>query len=218
MSQTNLIVIEQASLAPWREDLDILDLALINHVHVRLTRRARQRVIIHEGVQCVWIHYPTIRAENWTITLSDRRLSARFLKMVKLGLLVKKQVSQGEGKGSKTYYGISEMLKKRFEEIDNRKDQDHGEVLTDFDRTPATAHSYDRTEMTAQYDLHPATAQSLSLSQGDIVCQSVDWAAPPSANAEPPPGARPETIANGLHSLLKAMRGGDVNSIRKVHL
>ena len=94
MARTHIIRIEQAALEPWREDIDIIDAALIHHVLVRLTRRLNQRTIVYEGEPCVWVHYPTVRAENWLINLGQEALKKRFKKLVKLGLLISKQQSK----------------------------------------------------------------------------------------------------------------------------
>jgi len=145
MSKTNYMMIEQTALKPWREDVDIVDAALVNHVHVRLSRRAKQRIVVHEGVQCVWIHYPTVRGENWLLQLKDRTLSARFTKLVNLGLLIRRQISLKSGKGSRTYYGISDVLKKQYEELDDRVDRDHADLINIEGTHPQqnAGHSYE---------------------------------------------------------------------------
>ena len=175
MAKTQIIYLDQAALEPWREDIDIIDAALLHHVQVRLTRRVRQKIIVHAGVQCVWVHMPTVRRENWMLPLSEIALGKRFSKLVKLGLLVRKQVSQGTGKGSKSYFGISELLKRRFEELDSRRSSEP------FDPSQNTPHSYDPSPDTAQYDPSQDTGQSLSGSNSDrgVSRESGEAAIPP---------------------------------------
>ncbi len=153
-ARTKIIVIEQEALEPWKGQVDLADAALLNHVVVRLTRRMHQKVVLHEGEPCVWVHYPTVRAENWLIDFTDRGLQARFAKLVRLGLLIRTQLSvsnNGTCRGSRAYYGIGPALKARLEAVDS----------TD---TPAKSVDNSKTDPhgdVAHYDPHGDVAQSL---------------------------------------------------------
>lgn len=183
-AKTIVIVAEQAVLEDWKGDVDIIDAALIWHVHVRATRRANQRSVKADGVPCYWVHYPTLRKENWMITLSDKALSRRFTKLVRLGLLVRKQVSLKNGKGSRAYYGESNLLKTAREEVDaGRYD---AAVESPTHTAQMLPHSYDAAQMRCAYDTAQKSPQSLSKSLGKEVFST----APQTDGVEAPPPRR----------------------------
>ena len=161
MAKTSLILIEQKVLEPWKGQLDIYDAALINHVHVRLSRRKNQKTIIHEGVSCVWIHYPTVREENWLIDLGPDAIKKRFAKLAKLGLLVHKRVSHGKDKGSQSFFGISDLLKGQYEKAD-QGDEDTRAEKDQGDDGPCQ--TFEGDDGPGAFEGDEDTAQSLSLS------------------------------------------------------
>ncbi|MBA7645337.1 hypothetical protein ES703_53092 [subsurface metagenome] len=212
-AKTKVITVEQEALKPWRGKIDLIDAALINHVIVRLFRRKHQKIILHKGQPLAWINYPTVRAENWLIDLTDRGLQSRFAKLADLGLLIRTQLSVGDNgsgkhRGSRAYYGIGLALKARFEDmdssetvVDNSKTGTHGDV----------AHSYHPHGDVAHYHPHGDVAQSLSLSHSKRVRvgtpqpQSVRPKRPPSAGNPPPPNLElkriPEDVAKIIETL-----------------
>ncbi len=191
-AKTWIIVIEQTVLEPWKGQVDLTDAALINHVVMRLTRREHQKIVLHEGTACVWVHYPTVRAENWMIDITDKSLGVRFAKLVDLGLLVRTQLSvknNGSCRGSRSYFGIGPALKARFEAVDSAEPVDN--LTTD---TPLEgSHSYEAPLEGCDYDTPLDAAQSPGLSQGKRVAagaglRSVRPGRPPSA---PSPKKKP---------------------------
>jgi hypothetical protein len=195
MPKTRTIVIDQEALEPWAQDIDLIDAALIHHVTIRLSRRAQQHIISPAGIPLVWIHYPTVRAENWLLSIDDRSLQRRFQRLVRLGLLLRRQVSLGREKGSRTYFGVSEKLKARFEEADSG----HGKGKLDLTKmsppklsTILSTDKIDPTQMSGAYeppfesgayDPPKMAAQSLSVSLGMSLS-----AAEPSYPQSPPQG------------------------------
>lgn len=178
-TRTTIIIIQQEALEPWKGRVDLVDAALLNHVICRLTRRLHQKIVMYKGEPCVWIHYPTVRSENWLIDFTDRGLQARFAKLVELGLLIRRHRSvsnDGRCKGSRSYYGIGSALKARFEAVDSAEVVDnpntdpHGDAAR-YDPHGDVAHSYETHGDAAHYDPHGDVAQSLgkeSLGKGVV--------------------------------------------------
>lgn len=156
MHNTFKISIEQEALAPWAGKLDIYDAALIDHVCRRVGYRARQKMLLHEGLPVAWVHLPTIRAENWLLPFSDQILGKRLARITRLGLLIRKveRVTNrlGERKGTRTYYGPSETYRKILDAMEQGRKSRKPRVT---DRSPATGHSE------APTDQSPATGHSL---------------------------------------------------------
>jgi hypothetical protein len=179
MAKTRTIVIDQEALEPWAQDIDLIDAALIHHVTVRLTRRAKQHIISPEGIPLAWIHYPTVRAENWLLSIDDRSLQRRFQKLVRLKMLIRRQISLGREKGSRTYFGISEKLKERFEETDSGRGKgkldttkmSHPRLSTilSTDKIDPTqmAGAYEPPNLSGAYEPPKMAGQSLSVSQSE---------------------------------------------------
>ena len=91
-------------------------------------------------------------------------LSRRFAKLTKIGLLVRKQISLPGLKGSRAYFAISDLLKKRLETLDSEGKDAH------YDTRSETGHSvgdpdahYDPFSGTSHYDPFLGTCQSLGL-------------------------------------------------------
>jgi hypothetical protein len=103
--------------------VDIFDALLIGHVVTRLTRRTKQRAIVEAGTPLVWCHLGTIPRENWFCGLSVSSISHRVCRLVRLGILTRKQVQRGR-KGSQTYLGsqsflgLSEAYRRCLESLD----------------------------------------------------------------------------------------------------
>ena len=188
-----IIVVEQKVLEPWEGQIDLVDAALINHVIVRLTRRERQRVVLHEGTACVWVHYPTVRAENWLIDLSPAALKKRLAKLVGLGLLVRTQLSvknSGTCRGSRSYYGIGPVLKARYTAVDSAEVPAKNPVkpvdnlTTEGDH--GTPHSYEGDHGTPDYEGDHGRPQSLGESPGRRVAAGAGRTHLPLAAGRPP--------------------------------
>lgn len=206
MAKTRTIVIDQEALEPWAANIDLIDAALIHHVTIRLTRRARQSIISPAGIPLVWIHYPTVREENWLLDIDDRTLRRRFQKMVRLKILIRRQVALGREKGSRSYYGISEELKTRYEEIDESRkkgkiDRTQMAGLNRIDR-PQMASQYERTPVASQYERTSVASHSLSISQ------STSLGIPSTSPGQEKPVDR-KAARHGLRSVLRGIPGGD---------
>lgn len=167
--RTNRIMIEQTALElfryhygvragkPVKERLDMIDAALVNHVFSRLAIRAHQDKICHNGTSFVWVHYPTVREENWLLeSLGDRALRSRFAKLVRFGILVayrKAKRTKGQYKGSKAYFALSEAFRERLEEVETTpSSQTTTEEATATDRNESSSRlrSTDRNENSCQ--------------------------------------------------------------------
>ncbi len=123
--RTRRLLIQQEALRlfaqrhPEAEQLDLVDAALLDHVSARLGYRKHQRRAELEGGEpVVWVHYPTIAAENWLLRLGPDALGKRFARLVKAGLLVRKQLPRRPGEhsgGSQAYYGLSRAWREALE-------------------------------------------------------------------------------------------------------
>jgi hypothetical protein len=199
MAKTRTIVIDQEALEPWARDIDLIDAALIHHVTIRLTRRAKQHIISPEGIPLAWIHYPTVRAENWLLSIDDRSLQRRFQKLVRLKLLIRRQISLGREKGSRSYFGISEELKARFEETDEVR---HAKNVASK-RIEATKMSgaYEPPFESGAYEPPKMAGQSLSMSQSESLSASYS------------PGQEKhqdrQAAIHGLRRVLRSLPGGE---------
>lgn len=163
--KTHKILIEQTVFEPWKDKIDAVDCILINHVETRLNRRYNQKIIMVDGEPAVWVHYPTLRSENWLIekALSVKQVGARFKKLVDAGLLVRKLVPRGSEGGSQTYFGLSKELKKAREEFDRRRNGN----IQEGDCRENSSQTFGCRLNSSRFDCRENSSQSLSTIHSD---------------------------------------------------
>ena len=90
-------------------ELDMTDLLLLNYVKEACGVPTMHHVVTEDGQSLVWLSHAKLTEDLPILRLSEGTLKNRIGKLRESGYLTSKQVASTSGRGSRTYYGITEL-------------------------------------------------------------------------------------------------------------
>lgn len=104
---------QEKLLAVKSEDgtkLDLTDIKLMGYILRAIPAVKMKRIYDENNQPYVWLEHKHILEDLPILDIKERALQYRLEKLEKLGLIKSKVIASGSCRGTKTYYGITELL------------------------------------------------------------------------------------------------------------
>lgn len=89
--------------------LNMQDVLIMNYIQTALAQPSMIK-IMEEGQPYVWLNHSKILEDLPILNIKENMLSKHLSKLIKLNLITSKTIASKYGKGSRTYYTITELL------------------------------------------------------------------------------------------------------------
>ena len=99
--------------------LDLTDLLLLNYIKEACGVPTMLHIVTEDGQSLVWLSHAKLSEDLPILGLSDGTLRNRILKLKENGYIVSKMVTNQNCRGSRTYYGISELTTSFIYDVEN---------------------------------------------------------------------------------------------------
>ena len=103
-NQEKLMQVQTAELK-----LNMQDVLIMNYIQMALAQPSMIK-IMEEGQPYVWLNHSKILEDLPILNIKENMLSKHLSKLIKLNLIASKTIASEYGKGSRTYYTITELL------------------------------------------------------------------------------------------------------------
>lgn len=100
-------------------DLDVTDLLLLDYIFNAVARPSMEHEFDENKTPYVWLYHKKIHEDLPILNISEDRLKRKITKLVDIGLIKRLILSNKEGRGSKSYYAITQECENLRYKSDN---------------------------------------------------------------------------------------------------